>query len=519
MKRVFNLILIICIFPVLLHVGMVLVTEHIEDSRRALTSESKARLREFVANMRNPYPYGGDPAASALILNFGESEEPATIEAIYSPVFFDHQGQGRAIRTGWPGRNAGLLVVAHRADGQVENGKALMGNHFLNGDPHFQTGMEALARQDQNGDGLIDARDAVWSKLRTWRDTDLNGLAEENELLPLETAGLASISLAWTPVGRFLENHNYLNSTAVFTYADGREGRLSEIYFQQRTAQRRFLDDLTIPISVAEQVPDLEGSGWVRDLREAAVQNRGLFEAIKRFNRETRSGQLEMMSEIMKGWADTLTEYATLEERAAGRYRLVENTLSAEHDPARPQLLKIVEAFSGRYMFPLPHELYPGQELRPEIRIAGGDGDRPELSLICSEDLILNYQRFFGTLAQRTYYGLIRTSRLAEYFDLIEGSGESADFTRVKALFDRQFDQDQKKAAADLLDFRMSLVLNENTAGIIYPDLEGYIESKVEAMKSDEGLRALNEEMRKARTLARKKREKQAFSWKPPKTY
>jgi hypothetical protein len=63
-------------------------------------------------------------------------------------------------------------------------------------------GFKALAVYDLpanggNGDGVIDKKDAVFSKLLVWVDFNHNGVSDPGELLTMEQAGIQSISLKY----------------------------------------------------------------------------------------------------------------------------------------------------------------------------------------------------------------------------------------------------------------------------------------------------------------------------------
>ena len=119
-------------------------------------------------------------------------------------VKFDFFGTRNPKQMAWTaaGARIGWLALDRDGDGRIESGAELFSNVTPQPDPGtaVKLGFRALAVYDLhanggNGDGVIDHRDAVFSKLLVWVDANHNGISEKSELVTLQQAGVQSISL------------------------------------------------------------------------------------------------------------------------------------------------------------------------------------------------------------------------------------------------------------------------------------------------------------------------------------
>lgn len=137
-----------------------------------------------------------------------------------SPILFDIAGDGfrltswvdgvefaprpgfRPSDRAWTEANSddAWLVLDRDGDGIIDDGSEMFGNATPQPPPAdgtLRNGFLALAQYDDDHNGTIDEKDAIFSGLRLWQDKNHDGVSQPAELHTLPELGVAGISLGY----------------------------------------------------------------------------------------------------------------------------------------------------------------------------------------------------------------------------------------------------------------------------------------------------------------------------------
>jgi len=113
-------------------------------------------------------------------------------------VLFDLDADGHLEETAWAAPGTGILVRDINGNGRIDSGAELFGDStVLKSGKKAINGFVALADLDFNNDGRIDELESRVFGLRIWRDDNMNGIADEGELLTFREADVHSINLSF----------------------------------------------------------------------------------------------------------------------------------------------------------------------------------------------------------------------------------------------------------------------------------------------------------------------------------
>jgi len=238
-------------------------------------------------------------------------------------IVFDFDGDGLKTGTGWVKGDDALLVRDLDGNGLIGNGSELFGVDTLKQDgSKAKDGFDALRDLDSNGDGVFDAQDEHFSNVRIWQDLNQDGISQTNELKSLVESNIASINLT-SQSTRQTSNDNLISAVGSFTRLDGSAGEVNgnqSLAANLDLASNPFYREYTDHIELSEEVaalPNMQGSGAVRDLQEAAMLDAGLRNVLVQYAQgTTRDQQLALVDKLLAEWASS-SDFRTFDQRVS----------------------------------------------------------------------------------------------------------------------------------------------------------------------------------------------------------
>ncbi|OGS97667.1 MAG: hypothetical protein A3H31_12140 [Gallionellales bacterium RIFCSPLOWO2_02_FULL_57_47] len=392
-----------------------------------------------------------------------------------NPVLFDHTGSGIKSGTGWVAPGDGFLVLDRNGNGSIDNGTELFGDSTpLASGGNAADGFAALTEEDTNGDGVVDVLDVGFGNLRIWQDLNQDGISfvdansngsmdagEVSELKPLDELGIASLNVAKTENQQILPNGNEIADLGTFTRSDGSVGDvgitsgLADVNLATDTFHSSFAD--TIPLDpLAMALPDMQGSGVVRDLREAASLSSTLLATLTQYAQSTtRAGQMQLLDTLISQWGAS-SGMADIRTRVeANGYQLV--TYLDEVHMAR---LTALEQFNGRGYYRLPFEV--GYSTTTGVHVLGTQitiSYSPPTSGVQAVGQMDLMDQAYTALRNSVYDALLLQTRLKPYIDqlgftLVDGS-LTLDISGLLSAFQDKMTVDPETGLIDLADFNI----------------------------------------------------------------
>ena len=320
----------------------------------------------------------------------GDGIETVGIPTGGNPILFDHDADGVKTGTGWLKGDDAWLVLDRDGNGSIDSGRELFGvdtlitvTERISGTFDFHTvtrnarnGFEALRSLDTGngivgsagyGDGIFNANDAAFTQVKLWQDLNQDGISQSTELFSLADKSIVSIDLNATANTFDLGNGNTITGQATVTRVGGGVAQIAGVDLQAgnlNLADNPFYRQFpnAIPLTVAAKaLPEMGGSGWLRDMREAmslGTAQAGLFaQSVAGFAAATtRDAQQAQLDALIDGWAQTTGRVDT------GNFvRPISRTVLA--DNGSTQTVRYTTMDPGNYPDPAGGAT-PGAELR-----------------------------------------------------------------------------------------------------------------------------------------------------------
>ena len=380
-----------------------------------------------------------------------------------APILFDMDGDGIKTATGWIKADDGMVVLDRNGNGLIDSGRELFGDSTVltRGPRAGQTaanGYEALADLDINADGAINSADAAYASLRIWQDANQDGISQAGELRTLSSLGIASLKVAGQASNINLGNGNTQPFSGSFTRTNGSTGAsgVAEVSGSLLLASNNFYREFTdnpALTTAAKALPQMRGSGVVRDLREAmslgTAAGATLQTRLTAFAAgTTRAAQTAELDGLISSWGATGTMQTSIQTNRTKNQNATETVIEqfARTQPDMYARITALERFNGSNI------------LAGWVRSLASA--TPPYAVLFSVSYSTAQADFinqaYSALKESVYSALVLQTRLKPYLDSINlvvgAAGVTFDTSAMGALLASTKLADEKKAFVDLIE-------------------------------------------------------------------
>lgn len=167
---------------------------------------------------------GAPQVSDPLVLDL--SGEGVSTTGLEAGVRFDLDGDGSEEQVSFVSGGTWALALDRNDNGRIDDGRELFGDQ--NG---ADNGFEELARLDDNRDGVLDAQDASFSRLRLLQ-IDADGTQRQQDL---NEAGVTAIETGYQHVHKALNLYDQVAQSSTFQRQDGSRGEAHDVLLAHRT--------------------------------------------------------------------------------------------------------------------------------------------------------------------------------------------------------------------------------------------------------------------------------------------
>jgi hypothetical protein len=140
-------------------------------------------------------------------------------------VKFDIANSSEKLSTAWISNADAFLAFDKNGNGKIDSRAELFGGGV-------GQGFAKLESFDSNHDGLINAQDDRFGKLKVWQDKNSDGITNCNELFSLTDVGIVSLKVAYTSNFTLDAQQNVLGERSLATTNTGKTLETIDTYFQ-----------------------------------------------------------------------------------------------------------------------------------------------------------------------------------------------------------------------------------------------------------------------------------------------